>query len=97
MERWSFRFYGTVQGVGFRYRAHYAAERLGLTGWVANYDDGSVYLEVQGPPEALKRVVRTIQNNSRYIQISHIQLDTSLPLVENERGFRVRSGGAYGW
>ena len=26
-------FYGQVQGVGFRYRAYYAAYQLGLTGW----------------------------------------------------------------
>ena len=29
-------FYGQVQGVGFRYRAYYAAYQLGLTGWVRN-------------------------------------------------------------
>ena len=39
---------GQVQGVGFRYRARYAAQSLGLTGWVENEDDGSVTLEVQG-------------------------------------------------
>ena len=41
---------GQVQGVGFRYRARYAAQSLGLTGWVENEDDGSVTLEVQGDP-----------------------------------------------
>ena len=39
---------GQVQGVGFRYRARYAAQSLELTGWVENEDDGSVTLEVQG-------------------------------------------------
>ena len=33
---------GQVQGVGFRYRARYAAQSLELTGWVENEDDGSV-------------------------------------------------------
>ena len=32
-------FYGRVQGVGFRYRAQYAAEQYRLTGWVYNEDD----------------------------------------------------------
>ena len=27
---------GQVQGVGFRYRARYAASNLGVTGWVKN-------------------------------------------------------------
>ena len=31
---------GQVQGVGFRYRARYAAQTLELTGWVENEDDG---------------------------------------------------------
>ena len=30
---------GQVQGVGFRYRARYAAQSLGLTGWVENEDE----------------------------------------------------------
>ena len=42
---------GQVQGVGFRYRARYAAQTLDLTGWVQNEDDGSVTLEVQGDPD----------------------------------------------
>ena len=28
-----YRIYGRVQGVGFRYRAKYAAQSLNLTGW----------------------------------------------------------------
>ena len=46
MERKTIRrrilFYGRVQGVGFRYRARYAAESLCLTGWVYNEEDGTV-------------------------------------------------------
>ena len=38
---------GRVQGVGFRYRARYAAGQLGLTGWVENEDDGTVTLEAR--------------------------------------------------
>ena len=42
------RFHGRVQGVGFRYTARFAAESLGLTGWVKNEWDGSVLMEVEG-------------------------------------------------
>jgi acylphosphatase len=35
-------FYGSVQGVGFRYRARQAAGLVGCTGWVRNEWDGSV-------------------------------------------------------
>ena len=30
------RVYGSVQGVGFRYRTEHAAESVGATGWVRN-------------------------------------------------------------
>lgn len=40
--RKEYRFYGRVQGVGFRYHANYAAQQLGITGWVRNCYDGSV-------------------------------------------------------
>ena len=32
------RFTGSVQGVGFRYRAQYAANGCGVKGWVKNED-----------------------------------------------------------
>ena len=96
MERRSFQFFGSVQGVGFRYRAQYAAQHLGLTGWVANLYDGSVMMEAQGEPEQLDQVVKLICNNSRYIRLEDLHMRTSPP-VEKERGFRVRSGGEYAY
>ena len=45
-------FYGQVQGVGFRYRAYYAAYQLGLTGWVRNCWDETVEMEVQGDEDS---------------------------------------------
>ena len=41
-----FYFSGDVQMVGFRYQAKYAADDLGLTGWVCNLCDGRVEMEV---------------------------------------------------
>ena len=41
------RFTGRVQGVGFRYRAKYAANGMGITGWAKNEWDGSVEMERQ--------------------------------------------------
>ena len=50
VERHHWHFTGSVQGVGFRYRAQYAAQLLDLTGWVENNWDGTVDLEARVPP-----------------------------------------------
>lgn len=83
-----FTFSGRVQGVGFRYRASYAAEYLGLTGWVKNEWDGTVSLEVQGEEEAIDRLFVMI-NQGTYIMITDMQVKT-LSLAEHETGFKVR-------
>ena len=46
-------FSGTVQGVGFRYKAYQLARRHSLNGFVKNLPDGSVLLEVEGSKEAI--------------------------------------------
>ena len=79
---------GQVQGVGFRYRARYAAQTLELTGWVENEEDGSVTLEVQGDPDKFLQLFALIQK-SDYIQITGIR-QKDLPPDPWERGFSVR-------
>ena len=39
---------GVVQGVGFRHHTVRRAHALGVRGWVANLDDGSVEVMIQG-------------------------------------------------
>ena len=45
--------YGRVQGVFFRVSTQREAMRLGLTGFVRNQPDGSVYIEAEGEQEEL--------------------------------------------
>ena len=84
-----FSISGQVQGVGFRYRARYAAQALELTGWVENNWNGTVDLEAQGPTAQLDRLVPTITGTSHWI---HIETFTckSIPPDPAERSFRVR-------
>ena len=46
-------FSGDVQGVGFRWTNQSLAQDRHLTGWVKNLPDGTVQMEIQGPPQAL--------------------------------------------
>jgi len=88
MIRKSFRFYGRVQGVGFRRTAINAASSLGVTGWVRNERDGSVSMEAQGFDVAIERLIDTIRNG-RYISIERIEA-TDMLIVDNEDGFAVK-------
>lgn len=82
-----FRFTGRVQGVGFRYRAKYAAEGMGITGWVKNEYDGSVEMEAQGREESINRMLVMI-NKGEYILIESI--DTKqIPTEEHENSFTI--------
>ena len=83
-----FKFTGSVQGVGFRYRAQYAANGLGVTGWVKNEWDGSVSMEAQGSEEQINEMLKLI-NQGSYIQIDRMEY-YEIPVVEDERSFHVR-------
>lgn len=80
------QFSGRVQGVGFRYKAKYLAQSLGLTGWVKNEWDGSVTMEIQGRSMMIEKMLENL-NRDRYIVIDWID-GREIPL-EEERGFHV--------
>lgn len=81
-------FYGSVQGVGFRWRARHAANLYSCTGWVRNEWDGSVSMDIQGTEENIDAVILAIERGS-YIRIEHMDVKT-IPEKPEERGFRTR-------
>lgn len=81
-------FYGRVQGVGFRYKARYMADSLGLTGYVHNEYNGTVRMEVQGEEALIDRLLQSL-NQDRYIDIRDMDIK-KLTVDEEERSFRVR-------
>ncbi|MBP3853591.1 MAG: acylphosphatase [Erysipelotrichaceae bacterium] len=83
-------FTGHVQGVGFRWHACNLARKYQLSGRVKNLCDGKVEAEVQGKESNIRDWLSGIYQD-RYIQIEDIQV-RDLPLVENEREFRVDTG-----
>lgn len=82
------KVYGSVQGVGFRYRAEHAAEMAGCTGWVRNDSDGAVSMEIQGTEEQIDKVFMIIERGT-YVNIEKMDAK-SVPLIDHEYGFRIR-------
>ncbi|MCL4334259.1 MAG: acylphosphatase [Candidatus Thermoplasmatota archaeon] len=52
------KFYGIVQGVGFRERTRRMAKGLNLRGWVRNLKDGSVEAAIQGEPDMVEKLIQ---------------------------------------
>lgn len=80
-------FYGRVQGVGFRYRAMYAAESYGVSGWVRNLYDGSVEMEAEGTERDIDNMIMAIEKGS-YVSIEDMSVK-NIP-VENSRYFEIK-------
>lgn len=85
--RQQLQFFGRVQGVGFRWTAKNIANRLGMTGWALNEDDGSVTVELQGEEELFPKFIKSLDHNL-FISIDEIK-KTPLPL-EQENYFYIK-------
>ena len=60
-------FHGRVQKVGFRIELAQMAERLELTGWVKNAENGEVIAEVQGFESRIRFLLKFHQGNRNRI------------------------------
>lgn len=83
--RYQLIFSGIVQGVGFRYEMWLIAEKLELTGFVKNLENGDVLAEVQGPKNRIDHLIKCMKSIRR-IMIEHIQM-TELPPKTEEKEF----------
>jgi acylphosphatase len=73
------RVYGLVQGVSFRAYAAREARRLGLTGFVRNEPDGSVYLEAEGDEEAVRRFVAWCEHGPPEAHVQRMETQPGQP------------------
>lgn len=60
---------GDVQGVGFRWHGYKEAERLLLTGWIHNTNDGKVECVAEGEEDALKLFVYSCTKGPFYAHV----------------------------
>lgn len=64
-QRCEVRFFGNVQGVGFRYTTRHIARRFAIAGYVQNLPDGSVYLVAEGAPEEVDLFLAAVCDRMR--------------------------------
>ncbi len=64
--------HGRVQGVFFRDSMRREAQRLGVTGWVRNCDDGSVEAVVHGPGSAVDAMVQWVHRGPPHAEVSRV-------------------------
>lgn len=76
---------GRVQGVGFRYSAVREARSRGITGFVKNQYDGSVYIEAEGSQEQLLDFVEWCRRGPGFVK----SVTADPCAVENYKDFTV--------
>jgi acylphosphatase len=78
---------GRVQGVGFRWSAVREARRRGITGFVKNQYDGSVYIEAEGPQDQLLDYLEWCRQGTGSARVKSVSADPGE--VENYTDFTV--------
>ena len=71
------RVSGEVQGVGFRYWTAAKAKELGLSGEVANLDDGSVSVLAEGPGSTVHQLLDWLNSGSTPGRVEHVDSSVS--------------------
>ena len=80
-------FHGRVQRVGFRIELAQMAERLELTGWVKNAENGEVIAEVQGFESRIRFLLK-FMNSLKRIKIRKME-NKPHSIREDETTFKI--------
>jgi len=80
---------GMVQGVGFRYFAQRAAEKLQVSGFVRNLPDGRVEVFAMGTPRQHSELRAILERGPRLSSVSEVQEELALPDSQYEGAFFI--------
>ncbi len=67
--------HGRVQGVGFRATLQARARAVGVAGWCRNTAEGEVEGVLQGPGEAVDRVLQWCQQGPPWAAVERVDVD----------------------
>ena len=80
--------HGRVQGVFFRDSIRERAQAHGVAGWATNRSDGTLEAALEGPAEAVQRVLRFLETGPRRARVEHVSVQEEPP--EGLTGFEIR-------
>lgn len=69
--------HGKVQGVFFRDFTKKEAQKLGLTGWVKNRDDGTVEIVAEGDKSKLRKLILAVKKGSPLAEVEKVDYEYS--------------------
>lgn len=79
---------GRVQGVFFRDATRQRATAGGVDGWIRNRRDGTVEAVLEGPRDAVERVLGFCRTGPPASRVERVEVEEEEP--EGLRGFTVR-------
>ncbi|MDQ3394019.1 MAG: acylphosphatase [Bacteroidota bacterium] len=79
---------GKVQGVSFRARTKQKAEEIGVTGFVKNEEDGSVYVEVEGDRDQVQAFMEWCGEGPELADVEEVYFETGP--VKNFPWFEIK-------
>lgn len=81
--------FGRVQGVSFRHFTRKNAQRLGVSGWVRNLEDGSVEGCFEGEASAVDAAVEWCRGGPDGARVDRLELKEE-PFAGEFDGFQIR-------
>jgi len=80
---------GMVQGVGYRFYAQAAAEKLRMSGFVRNLRDGRVEVFAMGGAREHEELRAKLERGPRFSRVSEVQEEAAVPDSQYEGGFII--------
>ena len=67
------KIFGEVQGVFFRHSARLKAREIGVTGFVKNEPDSTVYIEAEGDKKVLEQFLEWCRHGSESARVEKME------------------------